>query len=148
MAGWQLNAPLKVTGNLIRLERDGRLLLLNSLQPRPLLFRRGSEFVEALLASAACGLLSRDELVALFTAKEGERIDEAYVVYNEFVSVLAQKPTIKKLLPVDFKSYLPKQEEEDSGLGLDDESQGKIIEETVMEHSPDDIFDEEDQEEE
>ena len=42
------DSPLKVTANLIRLERDGRLLLLNSLQPRPLLFRRGREFVEAL----------------------------------------------------------------------------------------------------
>ena len=69
MSSRQLSAPLKVTGNLIRLERDGRLLLLNSLQPRPLLFRRGREFVEALLASAACGLLSRDELVALWPAE-------------------------------------------------------------------------------
>lgn len=60
------DTPLKVTANLIRLEREGRLLLLNSLQPRPLLFRRGREFVDALLASADCGLLSRDELAALW----------------------------------------------------------------------------------
>ena len=60
------SAPLKVTANLIRLERDGRLLLLNSLQPRPLLFRRGREFVEALLESAGHGLLCRDELASLW----------------------------------------------------------------------------------
>ena len=66
LASRQLNAPLKVTANLIRLERDGRLLLLNSLQPRPLLFRRGREFVSALLASCGPGLLCRDELVALW----------------------------------------------------------------------------------
>ena len=59
-------APLKVTANLIRLQRDGRLLLLNSLQPRPLLFRRGLEFVETLLTSAGRGVLCRDELAALW----------------------------------------------------------------------------------
>lgn len=66
MASRQLKAVLKVTANLIRLQRDGRLLLLNSLQPRPLLFRRGLEFVETLLTSAGRGVLCRDELAALW----------------------------------------------------------------------------------
>lgn len=62
----QGSVPLKTTANLIRLVRRDHLLLLNSLQPKPLLFRRGREFVENLLESVRHRLLCRDELVAFW----------------------------------------------------------------------------------
>jgi F-type H+-transporting ATPase subunit gamma len=44
-----------------------------------------------------------DRAVHLYMAKkDATRIDEAYIVYNEFVNRISQKPRVKKLLPLDF----------------------------------------------
>lgn len=59
-------APLKVTPNLIRLERDGNLLLANSLHLKPLLVRRGRDFIDKLINVVSEERLSRSDLVDLW----------------------------------------------------------------------------------
>ncbi len=66
--------PLKVTANLIRLERQDSLLLANSLHLKPVLVRRGREFVDGVLKAFDAGALSRRALAARWPA-EAEAID-------------------------------------------------------------------------
>jgi F-type H+-transporting ATPase subunit gamma len=47
-----------------------------------------------LLANSICEELVRDFMAGT--------IDSAYVVYNEFVTVMSQKPQVRKILPIDF----------------------------------------------
>jgi F-type H+-transporting ATPase subunit gamma len=45
-----------------------------------------------------------EQLVNLYmSADESKRIDEAYVVYNEFLTSITQQPVVKKILPIDFE---------------------------------------------
>lgn len=45
-----------------------------------------------------------DQLVQLYqSSDESQRIDEAWVLHNEFVSTISQQPVAKKILPIDFK---------------------------------------------
>ncbi len=52
------------------------------------------EKLSYVLANAICEELVRDYLAGA--------IDAAYVVYNEFVSVMSQTPQVRKILPLDF----------------------------------------------
>jgi len=52
------------------------------------------EKLSYVLANAICEELVRDYLAGT--------IDAAYVVYNEFVSVMSQTPQVRKILPLDF----------------------------------------------
>jgi F-type H+-transporting ATPase subunit gamma len=52
------------------------------------------ETLSYVLANSIC-----EELVEDFLAGT---IDEAYVVYNEFVSVMSQTPQVRRILPIDF----------------------------------------------
>ncbi len=58
------DAPLKVTQHLLRLEKNGALLLANALRLKPLLVRRGGEFVEQVLAAVRDGRCTRQSLAA------------------------------------------------------------------------------------
>ena len=79
-----------------------------------------------------------DTLVASFSAGSAERVDEAYVVYNEFASMLTQRPVIRKLLPIDIGEIRRgKKAAEDDNQG----AKGAVLEEIVLEEAPDDIFD-------
>jgi len=54
-----------------------------------------------------------DQLVGLYQSSDpAQRIDEAYIVYNEFASVIQQNPIVKKLLPVDYKTLVEERREE------------------------------------
>ncbi|MDR3077293.1 MAG: ATP synthase F1 subunit gamma [Planctomycetota bacterium] len=79
-----------------------------------------------------------DRLIAMFSSPDaaGERIDEAYVVYNEFASMLTQRAVIRKLLPVSLQELRPRQslEEEEDEAGPGPESR-------LPDEEPDDIFD-------
>ncbi len=86
-----------------------------------------------------------DTLVSAFSAGGGDRIDEAYVVYNEFASMLTQRPVIRKLLPIDIKEIRAGKKADEEARGSE---KGAILEEIVLEESPDDIFDVDEAEEE
>lgn len=58
-----------------------------------------------ILANDICG-----QLVERFV--DG-RIDSAYVVYNEFVTVMSQNTTAKKILPIDFQKLAEERKEKD-----------------------------------
>ena len=83
-----------------------------------------------------------ETLVEMFSGETGDRIDEAYVVYNEFASMLTQRPVSRKLLPIDMREVRKSPEAED------DVDRGAVLEEIVLEEAPDDIFDIGDAEEE
>ena len=103
------------------------------------------EKLSYVLAGSLC-----DQLVEMtMTHDSSERIDEAYLVYSEFVSMLTQKPVVKRLIPVDYTAFLP-QAERPEGQAADDIEvvDGDILEEVLLEESPDDIFDESDIEDE
>ncbi len=85
-----------------------------------------------------------ERLVRLMSEPEPDRIDEAYVVYNEFASMLTQRPVIRKLLPIPVGDLLKK--EKADAIGPDAES--GVLEEIVLEEAPDSIFDAADAEEE
>jgi F-type H+-transporting ATPase subunit gamma len=53
-----------------------------------------------------------DQLVHLYGESEEKRIDEAYVVYNEFVTTMSQRPRVRKILPVEFARFAAKEKEE------------------------------------
>ena len=54
-----------------------------------------------------------DQLVDLYLHKDpDQRIDIAYVVYNQFVTVMTQKPTVRAILPIDFKALARQRREE------------------------------------
>lgn len=102
------------------------------------------EKLSYVLAGSIC-----DQLVAMTVSRDPEeRIDEAYLVYSEFVTMLTQKPVVKKLIPVDYRAFLP--EPDDQGKLAEEVTlaDGEILEEVVLEESPDDVFDEGDIEEE
>jgi F-type H+-transporting ATPase subunit gamma len=46
-----------------------------------------------------------EQLVALVNAKNDGHIDAAYLVYNEFVGMMTQKPVVRQLLPLDFEAF-------------------------------------------
>jgi len=50
--------------------------------------------------------LANEICAELVDAFLGERIDSAYVVYNEFLTVMSQKPVTKRILPFDFGTIL------------------------------------------
>ena len=89
-----------------------------------------------------------DRLVAMFSSEGDDRIDEAHVVYNEFASMLTQRPVIRKLLPVDVGEMLQKKKVEEGVAPPPQADPGAVLEEIVLEESPDDIFDLGDAEEE
>ena len=89
-----------------------------------------------------------DRLVALMETEGEERIDEAYVIYNEFASMLTQRPVIRKLLPVDVREIQRKRRAEQDESGPQTQDLGPILEEIVLEEAPDDIFDVDDAEDE
>ncbi|MHC4871082.1 MAG: ATP synthase F1 subunit gamma [Planctomycetota bacterium] len=62
-------------------------------------------------------------------------IDGAYVVYNEFVTVMSQNPTTKKILPIDFGKLAEERREKDQKI-LDDPSVDAAVRE-VYELEPD-----------
>ncbi len=93
-----------------------------------------------------------ETLVALRSgAGKDERIDEAYVVYNEFASMLTQRPVIRKLLPVPVGEILEKEEkkraEDGEPAGAVPAGRGSrkdtdaTLEEIELADSPDAIFD-------
>lgn len=90
-----------------------------------------------------------EKLVAMFAAEGGDRVDEAFVVYNEFASMLTQRPVIRKIMPLDFRKEAAKKAaegvvaEQPAGAGDD-----QILEEIVLDEAPDDVFDQEEIEDE
>lgn len=46
------------------------------------------------------------QLLEGWSAGEDERVDEVYMVYNQFVSVMAQRPMVQKLLPLDLDAMV------------------------------------------
>lgn len=46
------------------------------------------------------------QLLEGWAASEAERVDEVYLVYNQFVSVMAQRPMVQKLLPLDLDAMV------------------------------------------
>ncbi len=101
------------------------------------------EKLSYVLAGSIC-----DQLVAMAMSKDEDHIDEAYIIYNEFVTMLTQKPIVKKIVPVNYQAISPVAASSDAveeDLQLPD---GIVIEEIVVDSSPDDIFDEGDLEEE
>ena len=89
-----------------------------------------------------------DNLVEMFDAVGEKRIDEVYVVYNEFASMLTQRPVSRKLLPLDVRDMAQRKRGDDLDDGQDGSDSGTIIEEIVLDEAPDDIFDVDDAEEE
>lgn len=66
------------------------------------------ENLSFILAGEIC-----EQLVGLYMTSDPEkRIDEAYVVYNEFVSAMTQKQVVKRILPVDFKELAAERRQE------------------------------------
>ncbi len=60
-------------------------------------------------------ILSQDicaQLVHLNNCGGEEQIDEVYIIFNEFVSVMTQRPVVKKLLPLDFDALFRERQEE------------------------------------
>ncbi len=47
-----------------------------------------------------------DQLVTLYGAAPEKRIDEAYIVYNEFVNTISQRQVVKKILPIDYAALV------------------------------------------
>ena len=88
-----------------------------------------------------------EKLVAMMSSEGDDRIDEAYVVYNEFASMLTQRPVIRKLLPITVGDLLRRQRKEEEE-GPQERDLGPVLEEIVLDEAPDDIFDIEDAEEE
>lgn len=86
-----------------------------------------------------------DKLVAMMSSDGDDGIDEAYVIYNEFASMLTQRPVIRKLLPINVGDMLKKNREEERAQPHEGDA---VLEEIVLEEAPDDIFDLEDAEEE
>lgn len=86
-----------------------------------------------------------DKLVEMMTAEEPDRIDEAYVIYNEFATMLTQRPVIRKLLPINVGEMLHRADEEREAHQDGDTT---ILEEIVLDEAPDDVFDVGDAEEE
>jgi F-type H+-transporting ATPase subunit gamma len=94
-----------------------------------------------------------EKLVAMQEGDADTCIDEAYVIYNEFASMLTQRPVIRKLLPVTVGEMLTRERELTRGRGReqelvqghkaggDKEGGGAILEKIVLDESPDDIFD-------
>ncbi|MDR3211780.1 MAG: ATP synthase F1 subunit gamma [Planctomycetota bacterium] len=79
-----------------------------------------------------------DQLVEMATTRDPkEHIDEAYLIYSEFVTMLTQRPVIRKLLPLDLKSFLPRNADSAAPIIPED----GIIEEVDLPDNPDDIFD-------
>ena len=78
-----------------------------------------------------------EKLVAMQEDEGPEGIDEAYVIYNEFASMLTQRPVIRKLLPITVGEMLEREREE----GQAGPDAGAVLEEIVLDESPDDIFD-------
>ena len=64
-----VEGKLKVSSNLIRLERDECLLLANSLRLDPVVVRRGRQFIETLLTSLKAQPASLDELTQRWPAE-------------------------------------------------------------------------------
>jgi F-type H+-transporting ATPase subunit gamma len=80
-----------------------------------------------------------EKLEAMMSADGGDRIDEAYVVYNEFATMLTQRPVIRKLLPVTVGDMLAKgRAGADAALKKNGDA---VLEEIVLDEAPDDIFD-------
>jgi F-type H+-transporting ATPase subunit gamma len=83
--------------------------------------REGREIVHAyedvfdslsyVLANSICAELVDDFLAGT--------IDSAYVVYNEFVSVMSQKPTVRRILPLDFRSIREARQERERAVRED-----------------------------
>lgn len=88
-----------------------------------------------------------EKLVQMMSAPEPDAIDEAYVIYNEFATMLTQRPVIRKLLPIDVGDMLSKQKAEGVEAAAP-ETEGAILEEIVLDEAPDDVFDVGDAEEE
>ena len=86
-----------------------------------------------------------DRLIAMFSGRdaEGGRIDEAYVVYNEFASMLTQRPVIRKLVPIGLRELRSRRDDGEEGDGF-----VQIQENPIPREEPDDIFDIEDVEDE
>ncbi len=84
-----------------------------------------------------------DSLVDMFIEEGPDQIDEAYVVYNEFASMLTQRPVSRKLLPIDVGEIRRRQDEPP-----ETPDPGAVIEQIVLEEAPDDIFDIDDAEDE
>lgn len=65
------DTPLNVTRHLLRLEKDGALLLANALRLKPLLVRRGGAFVEEILATVNAARCSQQDLLARWPRDAG-----------------------------------------------------------------------------
>ena len=77
-----------------------------------------------------------DILVNMINGKDAEKIDAAYIVYNEFVTVITQKPVVKQILPIDLTAFVAKpdktkEKEENSATNTDNntDSSSKEMEE-------------------
>ncbi|MDR1534588.1 MAG: ATP synthase F1 subunit gamma [Planctomycetota bacterium] len=101
------------------------------------------EKLSYLLAGEIC-----DRLAAMFSEPGDRRLDEAYVIYNEFASMLTQRPVIRKILPFDIQELRRRRRAGAAAGGFDDGNPGKVLEELILEEEPDDIFDINDVEEE
>ncbi|MCC8180429.1 MAG: ATP synthase F1 subunit gamma [Planctomycetes bacterium] len=86
-----------------------------------------------------------EKLVRMFVDESDKRIDEAYVVYNEFASMLTQRPVSRRLLPISVKEMMPKL---DLTPVTEPDKDDAVLEEIVLEEAPDDIFDYADMDEE
>lgn len=86
-----------------------------------------------------------EKLVEMMSASDPDRIDEAYVIYNEFATMLTQRPVIRRLLPVQVGEMRQKHKEDLDAAQFDGAA---ILEEVVLDEAPDDVFDVGDAEEE
>ncbi len=89
-----------------------------------------------------------EKLTGMMSAGNDDRIDEAYVVYNEFATMLTQRPVIRKLLPVTVGEMLAKEhaeadagESEDAAAAARKKDGDAVLDEIVLDEAPDDIFD-------
>lgn len=53
------------------------------------------------------------QLLERWAASEAERVDEVYLVYNQFVSVMAQRPMVQKILPLDLSAIAAAEREQE-----------------------------------
>lgn len=53
------------------------------------------------------------QLLERWAAAENERVDEVYLVYNQFLSVMAQRPMVQKILPLDLSAMAEAEREQE-----------------------------------
>lgn len=90
-----------------------------------------------------------ESLVNMMSASGDDKIDEAYVIYNEFATMLTQRPVIRKLLPIRVGDMLQKHQDAEPIVHAEHPTDaGTALEEIDFEEAPDAVFDVGDVEEE